>query len=426
MSIDGINRPQQPQQRTPLFRPAPPPQPPHPVNDHNAAPQFVPPQQVANNEQQLPHPDMGGGIQPGQPPKKRSVKQWLASRTKKQWIIFGVVAALLICSGVTAFVLLNSSDPVPTVAKKTVKTPPPPPPTSEASNLTGLQVGFDINKRPVTAIMIENSEDARPQSGMDQAGVVFEAVAEGGITRFLTLYQDTAPDYVGPVRSVRPYYIEWLLGFDAPVAHVGGSAQALALIKQWNVKDLDQGRNGAYFRRITSRYAPHNVYTSMAQMLQLSAAKGFTASQYTGFARKAKEEPAKTPNARVLNFNISGPVFNPQFIYDPATNSYARSQAGAPHMIVNGAGVQAQIKPKVVIAMTMAQGHNGIYTTYGTLGTGHAYIFQDGMVIDATWHKSDKAVNYSFTDAAGKIIKLNPGQAWISVVGSNDRVAFTP
>src|SRR6185369_4571690 len=162
--------------------------------------------------------------------------------------------------------------PPPVVkAKKVV---PPPAPTTEASKLQGIQVGFDVNKRPVNAVMIENSEFARPQSGLDQAGVVFEAVAEGGITRFLTLFQDTNTAYLGPVRSVRPYYIQWALGFDAAIAHVGGSPEALSAMKSWSVKDLDQFANGSYFQRVNNRDAPHNVYTSTDQLHALESKKG--------------------------------------------------------------------------------------------------------------------------------------------------------
>src|SRR5581483_6348891 len=113
-------------------------------------------------------------------------------------------------------------------------------PTTVASTLTGLPVDPSVNKRQVTAVMIENSLDARPQSGLDQAGIVFEALAEGGVTRFMALFQDTQPDYIGPVRSARPYYIQWLLGYDAAYAHVGGSPDALNDITAWHVKDLNQ------------------------------------------------------------------------------------------------------------------------------------------------------------------------------------------
>ena len=101
--------------------------------------------------------------------------------------------------------------------------------------------------------MVENSLAARPQSGLSQAGVVFEALAEGGVTRFMALYQDTTPTNVGPIRSARPYFIEWAMGFDAAYAHVGGSPVALSDIKAWNVQDLNQFYYGGYYHRISSR-----------------------------------------------------------------------------------------------------------------------------------------------------------------------------
>ena len=96
------------------------------------------------------------------------------------------------------------------------------------SLLTGEEVKDEAaTKQAVTAIMIENSPDARPQSGVKQAGIVYEAIAEGGITRFLTLHQQDKPQMIGPVRSLRMYYVDWLAPYNASIAHVGGSAAAL-------------------------------------------------------------------------------------------------------------------------------------------------------------------------------------------------------
>lgn len=109
------------------------------------------------------------------------------------------------------------------------------------SELTGLETTVDKAKRPITAVMVENSPEARPQSGLKDAGVVFEAVAEGGITRFVALYQEAQPDLIGPVRSIRPYFVEWAAGFDAGLAHVGGSELALNMVKSGDyVADLDR------------------------------------------------------------------------------------------------------------------------------------------------------------------------------------------
>ena len=155
--------------------------------------------------------------------------------------------------------------------------------------------------------MIENSLDARPQSGINQAGVIFEAIAEGGITRFITLYQEAQPQYVGPVRSLRPYYIDWAAAFDAPIAHVGGSPDALKQIRNGG-KDLDQFFNpGAYWRQST-RAAPHNVYTSFKNMDKLNKAKGYKSSKFTPWPRK-EDSPLETPTAATIKVSISSANF---------------------------------------------------------------------------------------------------------------------
>lgn len=356
---------------------------------------------------------------------RRSLKEWLKTRTKKQWVAI-ILLLILVLGGIGAgvyFLFIKQDKPVvTTVVKKKAAAPVS---TTVASNLSGLQVEPSVNNRPVTAVMIENSASARPQSGLDQASVVFEAVAEGGITRFEALFQDTAPSYIGPVRSVRPYYIQWGMAFDAAIAHVGGSGEALQDMKDWKVKDLDQFANGAYYQRISSRDAPHNVYTSMSQLNDLEGKKGFSTAKFTSFLRKT-DEPAKTPNATSIDVAISGSLYNSHYDYDTEKNAYKRSQGGGPHMQVDGNGAQTQIEPKVVIALTMTQGieADDTHTAYSTIGTGHAYIFQDGKVTEGTWKKAANAENFTFTDLSNKPIKLNPGQTWITAVGNSSYVTY--
>ena len=358
---------------------------------------------------------------PGKPKRK-----WWPPRMphgKKEWVITIAIIIALISAGVGAYFIWFKKDTVP-VAKKTPAKTAPAPAEPLTSKLTGMPIDDEaINKRPVTAIMIENSPTARPQSGIDQAGVVFEAVAEGGITRFLTLYQDSTPPYVGPVRSVRPYYVRWLMGFDAAVAHVGGSTQALQDIKTLGVKDLDQFHNPSAYHRIGSRAAPHNMYTNVETLRNLSVQKGFTTSDYTGFARK-KEAKSAAPNATSIDFAISGAQYNAHFDYDPPTNSYKRSVGGQPHMVVDQAGAQKQLMPKTVVALVMPKGNQGIYSTYGTIGDGQAFVFQDGIVIIAKWNKPNDRANITFSDSNGNPLKLNPGQTWLTALGAPNSVTY--
>jgi hypothetical protein len=380
----------------------------------------------------------------GDMPKKKFKMHW--PPTKKEWLIIVAALVLLIGGGVAAFVALNR-DTKPVANKTTVKKAAPKPklPTTVPSKLSGLPVEPSVNLRPVTGVMIENSLDARPQSGLDQASIVFEAIAEGGVTRFFALFQDTQPDYIGPVRSARPYYIQWCLSFDCSYAHVGGSPDGLADIKAWGVKDLDQFANSGAYHRISSRYAPHNVYTSIGELNNLENSKGYGASTFTGFSRKteqvykapnpsatgkaAKNQDTRTP-ATSIDFALSGYYYNPHFDYDAASNTYKRSEAGQPHMEQHQDGSQVQISPKVVIGMVvpMSQGaldsSGAYYSNYQAVGNGEAYVFQDGTVTKIHWSKPDIKSELSFTDDAGKAFKLNAGQTWITALTDASKASY--
>ena len=266
--------------------------------------------------------------------------------------------------------------------------------------------------------MIENSPDARPQSGLKNSDVVFEAIAEGGITRFMVLYQQSKPQLVGPVRSVRIYDLDWLQPFDASLAHVGGSAAALSEVRDGSWRDLDQFFNGSYYWRSTDRAAPHNVYTSFANLDKLNAAKGYTSSTVAGFDRK-DSTAAKTPTATNIDVTISSALYNSSYAYNATTNTYDRSQAGAPHLDRE----DGQISPRVVVVMKVQEQtilQDGYREDITTVGTGQAYIFQDGTEQTVTWHKDSTASQIYFTDANGARVALARGQTWIAAVPGNE------
>lgn len=332
-----------------------------------------------------------------------------------KWLVIIIATSLVLIAGASAYLLLTPK-PVetPVVVTHTIKEPPKPE-IKYYSPLTGVQVKDETATRaPVTAIMIENSPDARPQSGLKNSGVVFEAIAEGGITRFLALYQQEKPSLVGPVRSVRMYYVDWLAAFNASVAHVGGSAAALAEVRNGNYRDIDQFFNSASYWRATDRYAPHNVYTNFERLDALNAKKGFTESKFTGFTR-IDGAPVKEPNATSINIKISSPLYNSTYTYDATTNTYARSEGGVKHMDRE----DGQITPSVVIAMRVDEKtvlEDGYRQSITAIGSGDATIFQNGTAVNVTWTKSSRTSQIKFTDAVGKDVPLVRGQTWISAV----------
>lgn len=357
------------------------------------------------------------------PPKKRRFAWW---RGLNRNVRFGIIALLLLIFGASAVLYYQHTRPVGesvlTITKHKKIAP-----KTVASPLTGVQVDPALAARPVTGIMIENSDFARPQSGLQDAGVVYEAIAEGGITRFLALFQDTSPQYVGPVRSLRPYYIDFGAPFQASIVHVGGSPEALTEAQSGNFRNLDEFANAAFFTRITARAAPHNVYTSFAELDKLNKAKGFTASKFTSWPRKA-DKKLVTPTAKIIDFAISSADFYAHYDYNASTNSYGRSEGGAQHLDLVSATdkVGVRLNPKVVIALVMSYSiaSDGQHSVYDDSGSGAAYIFQDGGATVGTWVKAGTTDQIAFKDAAGNPLKLNAGQTWISLVSKASSVSY--
>jgi len=188
------------------------------------------------------------------------------------------------------------------------------------------------------------------------------------------------------------------------------------------VKDLDQFFNSGAYWRISERFAPHNMYTSFDRLDNLNTSKGYTSSKFTPLERK-KDTP-QTPTASVIDFSVSGPTYNPHFQYDQTTNSYKRSQAGTAHVDLKSG---SQISSKVIVALVMSRGtSDGYHSSYTDVGSGKAYVFQDGIVSEGTWAKADRKGALTLTDKNGLSLKINAGQTWITLVGAASDVVYRP
>lgn len=308
------------------------------------------------------------------------------------------------------------TDPVKQIKKADVK---------YYSPLTGREV-IDENatKQLVTAIMIENSPEARPQSGLKQAGVVYEAIAEGGITRFAALYQESKPQLIGPVRSLRPYYLEWIIPYDAAIAHIGGSARALAEVRNGSHRDIDQFFNDGAYWRASDRYAPHNVYTSFEKLDQLNQSKGYTTSNFTSWPR-IDGKPVETPDAENLTIAVSTGQFATSYQYNKSTNSYDRSVGGIPH----DDREEGRLSPSVVVALSVTMSNvmeDGWRESIQTTGSGRAVIFQNGQAQEATWKKDSPNAPLQLLGSDQTPVKLIRGQTWIAAVPNNGTISWQP
>jgi hypothetical protein len=292
----------------------------------------------------------------------------------------------------------------------------------------------NVAARHVIAVMIDDLGPARPQSGFTGASVVWQAPAEGGIPRYMLLYQDQLPGSVGPVRSARYYFIGWAAEWDAAYVHAGGSPQALRVLKQQGggqlVYNVDQFRySNAYFWRVAYRYAPHNLYTDGQQLRIMANGMGATSA-------KVPPAPAWTfrPDAPLDERPVGGhirvayPYNQIDYDYDRASNTYRRSvSSGQPQ---KDAATGKRVAPKnVVIMFVHFAPLNDNHPEKRRLeadfvGSGKAYVSTNGRTISATWVKKSITAPTQFFDANGLPIALTVGQTFVQVLPTGTGVTI--
>jgi len=334
------------------------------------------------------------------------------------------------------------------------------------STLTG-EILADASKKdaPIYCIQTPNGTDGgRPQAGLTEAGVIFEAVAEAGITRFAAIYQNPKTAIIGPIRSLRIYYLQWDTPFDCTIVHAGGASDALAAVAAGGYKDLSEDYSYMYRGTYGVRQW-NNLFTTSALLEQFSTDKGYTSSANAkGFARMT---PVESERSRVdalakERLNITEPAsgdtsalegtvdtvalrfgdwasFNVNYAYDTTSNRYLRSyESGAAHDVYACADGNlgeknpedvcslTQMAPSVVVAMVVNEKRaaDNYHEDITTVGSGDAYIFQNGTAVKGRWNKDTVADQIKFTDANGGEIKLAPGQTMISAIPSYGSVKY--
>jgi len=249
---------------------------------------------------------------------------------------------------------------------------------------------------------------------------VIEAPVEGGITRFMVFFDGgTELDTIGPVRSARPYFVDWADAIHAVYAHVGGSPNALDQIKAMaDFRDLNEFGHPLRFTRSSKRFMPHNAFTS-AEDLQLfsqirewntSEFKSWSYTEETDQAKKAEQNSIQT--AKDVRIPYGG-YWSVQWVYDEETNTYLRYQGTDIQKDIDGSEVREK---NVVVLLTSAVVVDGIgRLNLRTTGQGRAVLFHDGERYDGTWHR-EEGEWIRFTDENGNDLQFTPGNTWISVV----------
>ena len=327
------------------------------------------------------------------------------NRRRRSLLVLPVLLAIVVaaCGGGSD----SASKKRTTTTSSSSTTPTTTAPAVPVAPLTGLPdpSGQSLT-RPVLSVKIENSPEARPQTGLDVADVVYEQVAEGGITRFLAMFNSTIPDVLGPVRSVRAMDpdIVWPVG--GIFVFSGGAPPNVALINAAPVNTIDENNAGDAFFRDHTRRAPHNLF---GRGPALVAHGGQPVPVPALFQYRTPQQTVTgDPVAAFTVLFMKG--FQPTYLWDAPSRTWKRSYGFAPFTATSG----AQIAPANVIVQLVGC---CIDSTGGArnivVGSGTALIFTDGKVVHGTWSRPAREQVTQFLDASGQPVKLQPGPTWV-------------
>ncbi|WP_205701383.1 DUF3048 domain-containing protein [Herpetosiphon llansteffanensis] len=369
----------------------------------------------------------------------------------RRWFFIILLLILAACSTTGAPTATVPAQPSPTATTPpsptlapTSTTPPSPTPVPTATPISSdprtgrpAMARGTLRQRPYIT-MIDNFPAAYPQTGLDQAAIVFEALAEYGVTRYMAVF---TPDLVevagdlGPVRSARLYFVQWAMGFRAVYTHAGGSPEGLErlaaddndLVIDIDLVSLEDRQIFDYSRRSLERDAPHNLYTSAAEIAKYVADRASSSAQAdvseVGYLF-APEVPVAEPISTIDYFFIY-PDDPAGWRYDPDTNEYARLRRGRPHI---DAVSEQQLTFKSIVTMEVFEapiiGDDKGRIDQQVVGEGRALVFANGSMQAATWRKASESAPLRFYDSAEAEIIFPAGPIWIAAMPSLENVTY--
>lgn len=289
------------------------------------------------------------------------------------------------------------------------------------SPYTGEELSEDSKDLIPFMAIIENSKLARPQSGLIDADIVFETMAEGGIPRFIALFYGSSPKIIGPIRSVRPYFLSLSEEFTLPFAHCGGSEEATVSIQKGRGKSMDEMANGNSYWRDNTRKAPHNLYTSTEKLRDLITKKNFIASPATSLKFDKDYWSSGTFTSAKEVIFTPNKYYNTIYVYkdgkyiksmdnEPSIDKESKKNIYADNIIIQKTDINLQ--------------KDGIHIDIRLKGQGEGFLISQGKYQKIKWSKKDDASPTLLTDEAGKAVMLSPGKTWWHIVNKNDKIVI--
>ncbi len=273
--------------------------------------------------------------------------------------------------------------------------------------------------RPI-AVMIDNDDkNARPQLGLESAYLIYEMVVEGAATRFMALFKNADMKKIGPVRSSRHYFLDYVQENDARYIHAGWSDKAAIEIRDKSINNINGLTDNIFWRDKTYDNTWHNLYTGLDKAEELMDKKGYRKTSDVKLFEYHKNPVTPEGEDAVSLYIDYAPFYDVKFVYNPETKLYERYVNGNPHKSQTGEILTT--KNIIVYDLLNVPLNDGIYAPrqdINTVGSGEGYYITEGKAVKINWKKTSRASQTSYTDENGAKIILNPGQTYIQIAPS--------
>lgn len=277
-----------------------------------------------------------------------------------------------------------------------------------------------LNEIPFMCI-VENSKESRPQSGLSEADIIYETMAEAGIPRFLAIFFENSPKVIGPVRSVRPYFLEIAKEYNLPFAHCGGSFEALDEIsKNESLNSINEIKNGSAFWRDKTRKAPHNLYTSSDNIRKFILNKNLNYSKDNLLKFKDNALLTSSKYASEIILNLSDYYKTSYKYVDGFYEKYMDEELS----IDKNNNSPLKFKNIVIQITDMSLQKDNIHININLNGSGKGYVISNGRVENITWEKKSPESKTILKNQNGEIIYLSRGNTIWNIVDKNSNIIF--
>jgi len=345
---------------------------------------------------------------------------------KKRRLFVWFLLVMMLLSGCKAKSSTTNGEETPVASETPVAVAPEDKDKAEIESF--FQTYVNTNQRPIGIMVDNDNRDARPHAGLDEAYLVYEVTVEGGATRFLSFFRGVDTAKIGPVRSSRHYFLDYVMENNAIYTHYGWSPRASQEISSFGINNINGvvGTDGNIFWR-EEKYKGdwHSAYTSIQKIKETATSKGYVQETDRKNGIQYAEAYFDLPGDKVANtidLNYSS-FYQTGYRYNADKKLYEKTIHGQPHALQNGETLSVK---NVIVQLIhdTSLGDGSDRREIITTGSGKGYYFTNGAYEEITWSKSSRSGDTTYKKADGTPLLINPGKTMVNIISPTANIVI--